>query len=229
VWCHFLIRIPSPVCRHTTRNDILLSPSDKNVAPTPRKKNKSLSAPFAMTSLASAIGCTAGVVPPDQKLLDLMGVTVDPQKGHPSGGMTTMHGMHLANTETWYDPLPSYPTGLGLTSGVRLKATDPEGTGPALLEDQVAMEKIHRFDHERIPERIVHARGAGAHGRFRVLDDRASKYTFAPVLTDTSRVTPLFVRFSTVQGPRGSADTVRDVRGFATKFYTPEGNWDIVG
>jgi catalase len=91
------------------------------------------------------------------------------------------------------------------------------------------MEKIHRFDHERIPERIVHARGAGAHGHFRVFDDSASKYTFAPVLTDPSRVTPVFVRFSTVQGPRGSADTVRDVRGFATKFYTTEGNWDIVG
>lgn len=118
---------------------------------------------------------------------------------------------------------------LSLTSDVRLKATDHKGTGPALLEDQVAMEKIHRFDHERIPERIVHARGAGAHGHFRVFDDRAKKYTFAPVLTDSSRTTPVFVRFSTVQGPRGSADTVRDVRGFATKFYTAEGNWDIVG
>ena len=91
------------------------------------------------------------------------------------------------------------------------------------------MEKIHRFDHERIPERIVHARGTAAHGQFRVFDHSASKYTFAPVLTDPSRTTPVFVRFSTVQGPRGSADTVRDVRGFAVKFYTPEGNWDIVG
>jgi catalase len=122
-----------------------------------------------------------------------------------------MHGMPFDNTQTW------------------LKATPPDGTGPALLEDQIAMEKIHRFDHERIPERVVHARGVGAHGHFRVFDDRASKYTFAPVLTDASRSTPVFVRFSTVQGPRGSADTVRDVRGFATKFYTPEGNWDIVG
>ena len=154
---------------------------------------------------------------------------MNPQEDHSSGGMTTMHGMPFDNTETWYAPLPSYSPGLGLTSGIRLKATHPEGTGPALLEDQVAMEKIHRFDHERIPERVVHARGAGAHGRFRVLDDSASKYTFAPVLTDPSRTTPVFVRFSTVQGPRGSADTVRDVRGFATKFYTPEGNWDIVG
>lgn len=91
------------------------------------------------------------------------------------------------------------------------------------------MEKIHRFDHERIPERVVHARGSAAHGYFRVYDSSASKYTHAPVLTDPSRKTPVFVRFSTVQGSRGSADTVRDVRGFAVKFYTEEGNWDIVG
>ena len=92
-----------------------------------------------------------------------------------------------------------------------------------------SMEKIHRFDHERIPERAVHARGVGAHGHFCVFDDRASKYTFASVLTDPSRTTPVFVRFSTVQGSRGSADTARDVRGFATRLYTPEGNWDTQG
>lgn len=88
--------------------------------------------------------------------------------------------------------------------------------------------QIHRFDHERIPERVVHARGAGAFGKFRVYES-ISDLTFAPVLTDTSRETPVFVRFSTVLGSRGSADTVRDVRGFAIKFYTQEGNWDIVG
>jgi len=111
----------------------------------------------------------------------------------------------------------------------RLKAQNGTTTGPSLLEDQIAREKIHRFDHERIPERVVHARGTGAHGYFKVYDDRASKYTYAPVLTDASRTTPVFVRFSTVQGSRGSADTVRDVRGFAVKLYTDEGNWDIVG
>ena len=77
--------------------------------------------------------------------------------------------------------------------------------GPMLLEDQIGREKIHRFDHERIPERVVHARGAAAHGYFKVYNDRASKYTYAPVLTDSSRTTPVFVRFSTVQGARGSA------------------------
>jgi catalase len=100
--------------------------------------------------------------------------------------------------------------------------------GPMLLNDQIAREKIHRFDHERIPERVVHARGAGAFGTFRVFES-AKDVTHAKVLTDTSRTTPVFIRFSTVQGSRGSADTVRDVRGFAIKFYTEEGNWDIVG
>lgn len=100
--------------------------------------------------------------------------------------------------------------------------------GPALLEDQIAREKIHRFDHERIPERVVHARGVGAFGSFRVYES-AEDVTHAKVLTDTSRTTPVFIRFSTVQGSRGSADTVRDVRGFAVKFYTEEGNWDLVG
>jgi catalase len=88
--------------------------------------------------------------------------------------------------------------------------------------------QIHRFDHERIPERVVHARGSGAFGKF-TLFESAADVTSAGVLTDTSRETPVFLRFSTVLGSRGSADTVRDVRGFACKFYTEEGNWDIVG
>lgn len=88
--------------------------------------------------------------------------------------------------------------------------------------------QIHRFDHERIPERVVHARGTGAFGKFKLFES-ASDLTFAPILTDTSRETDVFVRFSTVLGSRGSPDTVRDVRGFAVKFYTKEGNWDIVG
>lgn len=85
-----------------------------------------------------------------------------------------------------------------------------------------------RFDHERIPERVVHARGTAAFGKFK-LHKSLSNYTTASVLTDTSCETPVFVRFSTVQGSKGSADTVRDVRGFAVKMYTSEGNWDIVG
>ena len=87
----------------------------------------------------------------------------------------------------------------------RLRISDGSTIGPSLLEDQFAREKIHRFDHERIPERVVHARGSAAHGYFKVFDNRAAKYTHAPVLTDSSRTTPVFVRFSTVQGSRGSA------------------------
>ena len=101
--------------------------------------------------------------------------------------------------------------------------------GPTLMEDQVLREKIQHFDHERIPERVVHARGAAAHGVFQVYDDSLSEYTMAKVLTDPGLETPVFVRFSTVAGSRGSADTARDVRGFAVKMYTPEGNWDLVG
>ena len=94
--------------------------------------------------------------------------------------------------------------------------------GPTLLEDFHLREKIMHFDHERIPERVVHARGAGAHGRSR-LTESLDDVTCARVLSDTGVETPVFVRFSTVAGSRGSADTARDVRGFAVKFYTERG------
>jgi catalase len=100
--------------------------------------------------------------------------------------------------------------------------------GPVLLEDFVLREKITHFDHERIPERIVHARGSGAHGYF-VCDQAMTQYTKAAPFKEAGKVTPVFVRFSTVAGERGSKDTARDVRGFAVKFYTDEGNWDLVG
>ena len=100
--------------------------------------------------------------------------------------------------------------------------------GPTLLEDFILREKITHFDHERIPERVVHARGAGAHGYFELTESMA-KYTRAKFLQDPGTRTPVFVRFSTVAGSRGSADTARDVRGFATKFYTDEGIFDLVG
>jgi catalase len=100
--------------------------------------------------------------------------------------------------------------------------------GPALLEDFVLREKITHFDHERIPERIVHARGSGAHGVFECYEP-LTRYTKASFLAEAGKHTPVFVRFSTVAGERGSTDTPRDVRGFATKFYTDEGNFDIVG
>ena len=100
--------------------------------------------------------------------------------------------------------------------------------GPTLLEDFVLREKIFHFDHERIPERVVHARGLAAHGHFELTDSLAD-YTTARILTEVGVKTPLFTRFSTVAGNRGSADLARDVRGFAVKMYTTQGNWDIVG
>jgi catalase len=126
------------------------------------------------------------------------------------------------------------PEGAKLTTnqGVALNHTDDSlkagSRGPTLMEDFHFREKLTHFDHERIPERVVHARGAGAHGTFQCLDSFA-ELTRASFLQDPSVKTPVFVRFSTVVGSRGSADTVRDARGFATKFYTEEGVFDLVG
>ncbi len=100
--------------------------------------------------------------------------------------------------------------------------------GPTLLEDFILREKITHFDHERIPERVVHARGSGAHGFFESYD-AFTELTKAAPFAEKGKITPVFVRFSTVGGERGSADTARDVRGFAVKFYTDAGNWDLVG
>jgi len=100
--------------------------------------------------------------------------------------------------------------------------------GPVLLQDVRFIEKIAHFDRERIPERVVHAKGAGAHGYFQVYKNMEA-YTKAKFLRDPEKTTPVFVRFSTVTGGRGSADTVRDPRGFAVKFYTEEGNYELVG
>ena len=100
--------------------------------------------------------------------------------------------------------------------------------GALLLEDFVLREKLFRFDHERIPERVVHARGYGAHGTF-TCTDAIPDLTMAAPLQEAGKQTPVFVRFSTVAGSKGSMDLARDVRGFAVKFYTDAGNWDLVG
>ncbi len=124
--------------------------------------------------------------------------------------------------------------GKQLTTDTGVKINDTDNSlragvrGPTLMEDFHFREKIMRFDHERIPERVVHARGSGAHGYFQVYQPLA-KYTKAKFLQDPNKKTPVFVRFSTVAGSRGSADTVRDIRGFATRFYTEDGNFDLVG
>ncbi|TDV52894.1 catalase [Pseudomonas graminis] len=125
-------------------------------------------------------------------------------------------------------------TGEALRTNQGVKISDNQNTlkvgsrGPSLLEDFIMREKITHFDHERIPERIVHARGTAAHGYFQTYENH-SALSKAEFLRDPGKKTPVFTRFSTVQGPRGSGDTVRDVRGFAVKFYTDEGNYDLVG
>ncbi|MFD2627179.1 catalase [Oceanobacillus kapialis] len=101
--------------------------------------------------------------------------------------------------------------------------------GPTLLQDFHLLEKLAHFNRERIPERVVHAKGAGAHGYFEVTNDEISNYTKADFLSEAGKRTDMFIRFSTVAGELGSADTVRDPRGFAVKFYTEEGNYDLVG
>ncbi len=121
-----------------------------------------------------------------------------------------------------------------LTNNQGLRIADDENSlkagprGPVLLEDFLLREKINHFDHERIPERVVHARGVAAHGYFELTSSLAD-ISRAGIFNQVGQKTPVFVRFSTVAGNKGSADTARDVRGFAVKFYTQEGNWDLVG
>ena len=136
------------------------------------------------------------------KQTQLAGYTEDP-----STLLTTNQGLQIPDNHN------------SLKAGVR---------GPTLLEDFILREKITHFDHERIPERVVHARGSAAHGYFQVYKSM-SQFTCADFLQDPAQKTPVFVRFSTVAGGAGSADTVRDVRGFSVKFYTREGNYDLVG
>jgi catalase len=123
---------------------------------------------------------------------------------------------------------PPLTTNQGLALSDNQNSLKANPRGPALLEDFILREKITHFDHERIPERIVHARATGVHGFFE-LTASLKQYTTARILTEVGQKTPVFTRMSTVAGGAGSVDTPRDVRGFAVKFYTKEGNWDLVG
>ncbi|WP_235605317.1 catalase [Rheinheimera salexigens] len=143
--------------------------------------------------------------------------TMNPKRGN--GGETHQDADKKSQTLTTQQGVVISDNQNSLTSGSR---------GPTLLEDFVLREKINHFDHERIPERIVHARGSAAHGYFE-LNESLADYTTAKILCETNKQTPLFTRFSTVAGSKGSKDTPRDVRGFAVKIYTEQGNWDIVG
>ena len=147
----------------------------------------------------------------------------DLQANNPDNLKTEKLSPHTANA-----------SGEFMTTNHGVRINDDQNTlkagerGPSLLEDFIFREKMTHFDHERIPERIVHARGSAAHGIFKVYESQ-SALTRAGFLQDPSVETPVFVRFSTVAGSRGSTDLARDVRGFAVKFYTQEGNFDLVG
>jgi catalase len=183
---------------------------------------------YGKPSLDPVVGATVEV--PDPRAT---GSTLTESEGSPKNGKGEVRpGLNPGNLPL--DRVRVDSTGRTLTTNLGVPTADNQSSlkaglrGPALLEDFVLREKITHFDHERIPERIVHARGSAAHGYFecyRPLTD----VTRASIFAEAGKRTPLFTRFSTVFGERGSADTARDARGFAVKFYTDEGNWDLVG
>ncbi len=158
--------------------------------------------------------------------------TVSELNGTPKTGSIAPEGVN--STIAPLDRVRVDSSGQVLTTNQGVPIADNQNSlkygerGPVLLEDFILREKITHFDHERIPERIVHARGSGAHGFFECYEPLTDLTRAAP-FKEAGKITPVFVRFSTVQGERGSKDTARDVRGFAVKFYTDEGNWDLVG
>lgn len=144
----------------------------------------------------------------------------------PAGASTLGNAGELHQTASTPETRTTTNHGVPISDNQNSLKAGPRGS--TLLEDFILREKIQHFDHERIPERIVHARGSAAHGFFE-LTDSLSDFTTAKILTEVGKKTELFTRFSTVAGGAGSVDTPRDVRGFAVKFYTTEGNWDLVG
>ena len=160
------------------------------------------------------------------------GSTLSEQTGNAKTGSLAAEGVNA--TIQSLDRVRVDSAGRPLTTNQGVQVSDNQNSlkdglrGPVLLEDFVLREKLTHFDHERIPERIVHARGSAAHGFFECYAP-LTKLTRAAPFKEAGKVTPVFVRFSTVAGERGSKDTARDVRGFAVKFYTDEGNWDLVG
>ncbi|SEK62665.1 catalase [Nitrosovibrio tenuis] len=173
------------------------------------------------------------------------GQTVEPPNPSATGSTLTetmsSHKVGIGNTRPGFNPgnepldrVRVDSSDRTLTTNQGVPVADNQNSlkagyrGPALLEDFILREKITHFDHERIPERIVHARGSAAHGYFECYEP-LQHYTRASLFSAAGKRTPVFVRFSTVFGERGSADTARDARGFAVKFYTDEGNWDLVG
>jgi catalase len=164
---------------------------------------------------------------------DVAGSSLSEANGSAKTGEPATQSGYNGNTGS-LDRVRVNAGGQALTTNQGMQVGDNQNSlkaglrGPTLLEDFILREKITHFDHERIPERIVHARGSGAHGYFEAYEARTDITKAAP-FREPGKITPVFVRFSTVAGERGAMDTARDVRGFAVKFYTDEGNWDIVG
>ena len=180
---------------------------------------------------ANAIAPQPGAtVAPESRLPT--GSTLSEENGSEKTGSLAPEGIN--STIEPLDRVRVDSSGQRLTTNQGVAVSDNQNSlkfglrGPTLLEDFVLREKITHFDHERIPERIVHARGSGAHGFFECYEP-LTQYTKAAPFNESGKITSVFVRFSTVAGERGSKDTARDVRGFAVKFYTDEGNWDLVG
>ncbi len=201
-------------------------------------QTQALAAAFPFNSTKAAEhGASNGAAPP-------AGQTVEPASRLPTGstlseenGSQKTGSVAPAGVNATIEPLDRVrvdSAGQQLTTNQGVAIADNQNSlkaslrGPVLLEDFILREKITHFDHERIPERIVHARGSGAHGFFECTAD-LTRYTKAAPFKEVGKITPVFARFSTVAGERGSKDTARDIRGFAVKFYTDEGNWDLVG
>lgn len=185
---------------------------------------------------AGEIGDASRSLPPGEHYeapgRDVTASTLSEANVSPKPGELAIPGVNSASGNL--DRVRADSSGQVLTTNQGVPVADNQNSlkaglrGPALLEDFILREKITHFDHERIPERIVHARGSAAHGYFECYKP-LTRLTRASVFAEACKRTPVFVRFSTVAGERGSTDTARDVRGFAVKFYTDEGNWDLVG
>lgn len=199
--------------------------SDKIAGAMPHNKNKALEYGKAATNPKSGHTVKSAVAA-------MASTVTESNSGNKVGREIRREGINPANGTLDRSRVDS--SGKKLTTNQGVEISDNQNSlkaglrGPTLMEDFVLREKITHFDHERIPERIVHARGSGAHGYFECYKP-LTEYTKASLFSKAGKRTPVFVRFSTVAGERGSTDTARDARGFAVKFYTEEGNFDLVG
>lgn len=193
---------------------------------------KQIAAAEAMAAAMPVNATKAQEFGPENAVAPPRGMTVE--SNSPTASASTLSEVNASSKSAALDPARTDATGQQLTTNQGMPVSDNQNSlkaglrGPTLMEDFVLREKISHFDHERIPERIVHARGSAAHGFFEAYAPM-TEITKAAPFQEAGKVTPVFARFSTVAGERGSADTARDVRGFAVKFYTDEGNWDLVG